>query len=294
MGIGVREAVRARIIAIATALFALSSCASVSRPGLPSAVSLSDYGIDYRLVIRASPRPLRIHVAVADMKGGRLRFSTPLPLPGTPARNGDAGLVDPIDEAYSIGSLLLVNASAFSVLGYAKGKRPLYYSTGMRVDVSGLAMHEGKIFSLHRDGVAALFMNAAGEVSAGYGPAPEGCEEAAAGFAMLVDKGEVVATGGDSLAARTAIGGDATGRLLFVVVEGGRPERSEGASLKELAGIMIDLGARWALNMDGGGSSVMIVREGEREVAVSEPEEVLPCVGAPLIPLPNFVALLPR
>lgn len=265
----------------------------MSRP-LPSAASLSDYGIDYRLELRSSPRPLRIHIAIADMKLGRLRLSTPVPLHGTADRNGDAGLVDPIDEANSLDSLLLINASAFSVLGYAKGKRPLVYSPGMRVDISGLAMHEGRLLSLHSNGVAAVFVSKEGRVAAGYGPAPGDCEEAAAGFAMLVDEGKVVAGGGASLAARTAIGEDDSGRLLFVVVEGGRPGRSEGASLKELAGIMIDLGARWALNMDGGGSSVMVVREGEREVAVSEPEEVLPGVAAPRVPLPNFVALLPR
>lgn len=57
---------------------------------------------------------------------------------------------------------------------------------------------------------------------------------------------------------RTAIGYTEAGDVLLVVVEG-RSARSRGVSLVELAELMIDLGAVEALNMDGGGSSTLVV-----------------------------------
>lgn len=61
---------------------------------------------------------------------------------------------------------------------------------------------------------------------------------------------------------RTAVGVTATGKLLLVVVDGRRPRWSRGATLREFRRILRDLGAVTALNLDGGGSSEMVV-EGE-------------------------------
>lgn len=61
-------------------------------------------------------------------------------------------------------------------------------------------------------------------------------------------------------APRTGIGVTADGKLLLVVVDGRRPTHwSVGATLKEFARIFLDLGATWALNLDGGGASTMVV-----------------------------------
>ncbi len=79
---------------------------------------------------------------------------------------------------------------------------------------------------------------------------------------------------------RTAVGFDVdTGRLWMVVVDGRQEPRSAGMSLIELANLLLWLGAEEALNLDGGGSSTMIVEgavanspsdaEGERPVGNS-------------------------
>ena len=57
---------------------------------------------------------------------------------------------------------------------------------------------------------------------------------------------------------RTAAGTTAEGSLLLLVVDGRQPA-SRGVSLEELAGLMLDLGTEEALNLDGGGSSTLIV-----------------------------------
>jgi hypothetical protein len=58
---------------------------------------------------------------------------------------------------------------------------------------------------------------------------------------------------------RTAIGTTGDGRVLLAVVDGRQPGWSEGALLGELAELMRSLGAIDAINLDGGGSSTMVL-----------------------------------
>lgn len=59
-------------------------------------------------------------------------------------------------------------------------------------------------------------------------------------------------------APRTAVGITGGGKLLFVTVDG-RSRQNTGMTLRELAQLMISLGAREAMNLDGGGSATMVV-----------------------------------
>jgi exopolysaccharide biosynthesis protein len=58
---------------------------------------------------------------------------------------------------------------------------------------------------------------------------------------------------------RTAAGVRADGTLLFVTVDGRRPEESVGMSLPELTDLMLELGCVSAINLDGGGSTTMVI-----------------------------------
>lgn len=64
-----------------------------------------------------------------------------------------------------------------------------------------------------------------------------------------------------SRAPRTVAGVRADGTLLLVVFDGRRPGVSEGVTLPEAAGVLLSLGAVDAMNLDGGGSSTMVVRD---------------------------------
>jgi hypothetical protein len=76
---------------------------------------------------------------------------------------------------------------------------------------------------------------------------------------------------------RTAVGFDLDEKVLWVlVVDGRQPDYSAGMTLPEIATLMEALGVEEAINLDGGGSSVMVVdgitvsrpsdAEGERPV----------------------------
>ncbi|RLE21853.1 MAG: hypothetical protein DRJ65_15100, partial [Acidobacteria bacterium] len=61
---------------------------------------------------------------------------------------------------------------------------------------------------------------------------------------------------------RTAVGVRADGTLIFVTVDGRRPGVSVGMSIPELTDLMMELGCVSAVNLDGGGSTTMVI-EGE-------------------------------
>lgn len=64
----------------------------------------------------------------------------------------------------------------------------------------------------------------------------------------------------NSRAPRTALGVTQDRKLLLVTVNGRKPGISVGVTLKELAELMIELGAVDAMNLDGGGSTTMVIR----------------------------------
>lgn len=93
---------------------------------------------------------------------------------------------------------------------------------------------------------------------------------------------------------RTALGVLADGRFVFLVVDGRQPTHSLGMTLDELAVALRRLGAVEAMNLDGGGSSVLIVNgrlvnlpsdeSGERPVA--DALLVVPAPARPTAPPP--------
>ena len=85
------------------------------------------------------------------------------------------------------------------------------------------------------------------------------------GHALLVENGaikkytkDVTSIGG--IRARTAVGISNDGKTVYIVSCEGRTKRSAGLSLNELSQFMLDLGAFKAMNLDGGGSTAMAVR----------------------------------
>ena len=79
---------------------------------------------------------------------------------------------------------------------------------------------------------------------------------------MLIQGGQIIPDLNDTeIDPRTAIGTNRNGRYIYlVVVDGRQPFYSEGATFAELAGLFQKhLGAFYAMSLDGGGSSTMVV-----------------------------------
>lgn len=94
-------------------------------------------------------------------------------------------------------------------------------------------------------------------------------QTAVGGGPVLVQNGQVLITNNEELKfagkaindkhPRTAMGYTADGRLILLAVEGRNPGTAEGADLVQLANMLKDIGCTEALNLDGGGSSCLLI-----------------------------------
>lgn len=106
-------------------------------------------------------------------------------------------------------------------------------------------------------------------------------ETAIGGGPVLVQEGRVMVANNDErmfagkaihdLHPRTAIGYTKEGKLLILSVEGRNPKTAEGASLVDLAEIFVKWGCVEALNLDGGGSSCLLIN-GKETIKPSDKE----------------------
>lgn len=69
---------------------------------------------------------------------------------------------------------------------------------------------------------------------------------------------------------RTAIGYTKDGRLIILAIQGRMKGLAEGATLPQMAKIMVDLGCVEAMNLDGGGSSCLLIN-GKETIKPSDP-----------------------
>jgi Phosphodiester glycosidase len=116
-----------------------------------------------------------------------------------------------------------------------------------------------------------------------------GVQTAIGGGPVLLQNGEIKITNNEELLfvgkgkfdkhPRTAMGYTPDGKLIILVVQGRFPARAEGADLLQLATILKNLGCVEALNLDGGGSSCMLVN-GKETITPSDKtgQRALPAV----------------
>ena len=72
---------------------------------------------------------------------------------------------------------------------------------------------------------------------------------------------------------RTVVGIRADGSVLLVVIDGRQSSHSNGATFYQCALLLRQLGAVSAINLDGGGSTTMIIREGETYSTMNSPSD---------------------
>ncbi len=85
-------------------------------------------------------------------------------------------------------------------------------------------------------------------------------KEAVGLYHSIVENGEMV-TKGTAVNPRTAMGVKKDGTLVLYTVDGRQNDKSKGLNIEELAHHLITLGCVDAWNLDGGGSSQMVVRQ---------------------------------
>lgn len=172
-----------------------------------------------------------------------------------------------------------------------------FFGSGFSTD--GPSMHAGALWGGSDHGYVAPVSFGAGFVDIphhgnGGGPAA-GAREVVSGHPTLLDDGVVVGNPGDGLCTnrhpRTAVGLSADHTKLILAVIDGRRPGAIGMTCDELAAFMSEHGAFDAVNMDGGGSSTLVVNGGVRNTpsdgsqrTVGNHLAIVDAVGSPLCP----------
>ncbi|MEE3373066.1 MAG: phosphodiester glycosidase family protein [Planctomycetota bacterium] len=240
------------------------------------AAALKTLGVQYQMQEIKEPRVNRIHVLRVDLQAGKIK---PAVVVG-PDPDGDGpaetALTSPLKLAAGPAVVAFINTNPWDSFPDAQGRRNRRWFAGQKVDISGLAAVSGKIRSPSQSHAASVWFDGTGRLRLGV--APGGAEEQSdeqrltegtAGFSLIMKAGKVVVGEGGAVHPRTSIGVDRTGKVAWLVVVDGRQRGfSEGMNLHELALRMKKLGCWDAMNMDGGGSSVMglVNQEGKMQV----------------------------
>ena len=226
--------------------------------GMVAVVDLSDPRVD--VVVDCAP--------TADVKGSAAE----------PA--GDSVLTPTDVWAAREKTVLAVNANFFSTLGKdGKATRSPDYREGVRGDLIGLSVSDGVVVSAAREvegkGDPALLFGKDGRARAALVTAKEVDATvwdavAGVGKGSGPEAGTLLVEGGKSTAEsarveptkrhpRTAAGVSKDGKtLVVIVVDGRQKEWSVGATLGEMADLLIARGVESAVALDGGGSSAMV------------------------------------
>jgi hypothetical protein len=219
-------------------------------------------GLAYTREVRSSPRPLRIHVLRCDLASPEHEPAVVVASDPDGAGPAEAVLASPAALAADGGLVAAVNAAIFGGLPDASGKRSSQWTVGMPVDIIGWSLADGQERSPAERPYPNLWIDRErrARIEAAGAARPDAARHAAAGFGLILRDGEIVAGPGGAMHPRTAAGLDHDHKtLVLLVVDGRRKGVSEGVSEHELAGLMKEQGCHEALNLDGGGSSVMLV-----------------------------------
>ena len=235
------------------------------------------HGVVYQYVEQPDP-PQRIHAIAIDLTN---RDVTVRVAPGGADPDGEGKwqtvLQRPTEIAEREGLEVTINGDFFSVQRAPDApKEQKGYVVDMWASVTGPAMTDGKTWSQRPEGEprASFMIGADGRPAiARIAVPPVGAKQVISGSDIVVGGGKDVAPQTQGFAMtrhpRTAVGiADGGKRLLLVVVDG-RKKNAAGMTLPELAQVMLKLGCESALNLDGGGSSVVVLedpRSGEQRI----------------------------
>ena len=217
---------------------------------------------------RDEPRPLRIHRLEIDLTAPDIELT--VAMGADPDGDGpvEALLTPPRALADKASMFCAVNTNAWTMFpDPATGNKPGYV-VGGAADIKGWALSSQEERSRPEEGYWSCWMDREGRCRLGESwqlpRNPAAMDEtprwAISGFGGLLRNGTILPTANDVRHPRTALGlsRDAH-QLTLLVVDGRQPSVSEGVSEYELAELLLACGCADAMNLDGGGSSIMLL-----------------------------------
>lgn len=229
--------------------------------------------ISYVHMERREPRPMQIHVLKMDLTSKDIAWEVVIAKDPDGDGPAEAELTSPFQLAkQNTNVIAVVNTNPWSALPEADGKQPEkpVWFPGRPVDISGLAASNGVTRSKPSSSYVSIWRDSRGQHDMGLlTEAPGAVQEGFGGFGQIVSQGKRIENHDSSLHPRTGVAFDKERQhMWFVVVDGRQPGYSEGMTTVELGDLFLDLGCWDAANLDGGGSSIMAIKQdqqGQRE-----------------------------
>lgn len=210
-------------------------------------------GIEYIRRVESEPRPLVIHIVKINLR--TVGLFTAVTKPNNPSATLPLKAQITSEFLKENHLQLAINGDGFSPwlsLGYP--------FTGAPIRPNGFTASSGIQYGPATGRYPTLFIsenkyanmeNPIGEVY-----------NALSGLDWIIYHGQIKDDLDDSLNPRTTIGIDQYGQnMIIIVVDGRQPGYSEGASLKEIAEIFLEFNVFNAMNLDGGGSSTLVIAD---------------------------------
>jgi len=220
-------------------------------------------GIRIHSEIQTNPSQ-RLFIAEVDLTNPKLRLRVSR---GGPDPDGagkwETTLMEPTQIAAREKFNFVVNGDFFKAKGVNDGEGTnAHFRAAQWALVEGPAMTAGETWATASNARPCLVLHKNNSVTIERLTSPStDALEVIAGNTILVRDSKVVPHQTKVRHPRTAVGLDATGnKLIFLVNDGRKPGVAVGLSYDELGAEMVRLGCTEALNLDGGGSSVMAVR----------------------------------
>ncbi|HEX8322803.1 MAG TPA: phosphodiester glycosidase family protein [Tepidisphaeraceae bacterium] len=223
-------------------------------------------GIVYRRHVLVTPNRAVVHVVEFD-RASQWQFAVTPPVATPAGLRNRAGYAT--DALALLNADVVVNASFFTPF-HDNHVLDAYPGPGDWVESIGIAVSDGVHYGKAKSDWPSLWQTADGKM--GLGPVPADVRQAVTGRQFLLRDGAIVLGRDEPPYPRTAVAlNPSTDRCWFVVVDGKQPRYSDGLSLRDLARFLGELGATEAIELDGGGSSVLAVQGNVGPEVLSRP-----------------------
>ncbi len=205
----------------------------------------------------AQPRPLNVNVLVIDPQAAGIRFAVS---PGNGDEPREFNRQTSLEFAKQIGAQIAINAGFFFP----------WPNPSKEVDVKGLAACEGKIVSPQEDDIVRPVLNITADnriciIDSDTVKAGELYNAVSGNERLLVagqnHGGEHPYNDPQHRNPRSAAGLTADGKLVLITIDGRQDGFSEGVLNHETADLLLEYGVTDALNLDGGGSTTMVIAD---------------------------------
>jgi len=225
--------------------------------GRPTSIRQSLFpGITYLRRDITSPRPNVVHVMAIDLQTAKLEFLV------TPSPNTSNVLCSRVTSKFleEFKLQVAINGGYYSYVDDTVNPVTYCPNGGIPVQVSDYAASRGKVYSPKKTAQPTIYIRARNQVN--INKADGAIFNAVSGDRVVVDKGVLVKNlAANAANPRTAVGLSKNARwLTLMVVDGRQAGYSEGVTFPELAELLISYGAYTGVNMDGGGSSTMVIK----------------------------------